>query len=98
MAYEMENSSIAGGGGGIGSLFQMPNNQQLMQALGGMKAQPAVSPIMSGGVAGGGQQAPGANIAGLQSNPLMAALMGMIGGGGAAQRIPNLGALLRGFR
>jgi hypothetical protein len=94
----MENSSIAGGGGGgIGSLFQMPNNQQLMQAFGGMKSQPAVSPIMGGGVTGGGQPAPQANLAALQSNPLMTAIMQMIQSGGAGGRqVPGLGQILRG--
>ena len=66
-------------------------NQQLMQALGGIKGQGAVSPIMSGGVAGGGQNAPGASAGALmQSSPLLAQLLSFLNRGGA-QPVGGLG-------
>src|SRR4249919_40057 len=93
----MENSSIAGAGCAGGAAGGGIDNQKLMAALGSIKGMAPVSPIMSGGVSGGGQPAPQANLAALQSNPLMAALMGMIQQGGAgARQVPGLGQLLRG--
>jgi hypothetical protein len=65
----------------------------MMGLMKGFQGPQQVAPIMSGGVGG---SAPQPQTAGLNSNPLMQAIMSMIGGGGAAGRIPGLGQILRG--
>jgi hypothetical protein len=64
-----------------------------MAMMKGFQGPQQAAPIMSGGVGG---SAPQPQIAGLNSNPLMQAIMSMIGGGGAAGRVPGLGQILRG--
>ena len=76
-----------------------PNNAQLMQlaAMQGVKAPAPVTPIMSGGVAGGVKPPQvNENIA-KQGNPAITALMqALLAGRGGAPAVPSLGALVRG--
>lgn len=76
---------------------QPPAPGNMLAGLGGAKMPQAPQPIMSGGVAGGGQPAPGMKVQ-AGNGALANAIMQLISGAGNQDplRVPALGTMIRG--